>query len=385
MVTTQNADSILKSYYLGAVADQLDKSANPFLARIKKSTSDVWGKDVRRVVRYGVNGGVSAGAETGELPAAGSNNYAVFVANLKNLYGAIRISDKAIRASQNSAGAFIDLLNAEMEGLVQSSSYNFGRMLFGDGTGLLATITKLDPDNEHQFFVDSVRNLAEGMVIDLHSSATKVATHTILSVDRDRNVIKLDGDTHATPTNYKIFVQNSKDAELTGLAAIFGTGDLYGVARKSNPWMNPVIKKEAGAITEDVIQETMDKVEANSGSKTNFILCSWDVRRALVKLLSKTRLVDSVVLEGGFRALSYNGIPVVVDRFCPEGTMYLLNTDDFTLHQLCDWQWLEGEDGGVLKQIPGSPVYTATLVKYAELLCSRPAGQAMITGITDPV
>ena len=65
------------------------------------------------------------------------------------------------------------------------------------------------------------------------------------------------------------------------------------------------------------------------------------------------------------------------------GTMYLLNTNDFHLHQLCDWQWLEGENGRVLNQIPGKPVYQATLVKYAELMCYRPCGQAMMSGITE--
>jgi len=88
-------------------------------------------------------------------------------------------------------------------------------------------------------------------------------------------------------------------------------------------------------------------------------------------------------LNGGFKAMNYNGIPIVADRFCPEGTMYLLNTNDFTLHQLCDWQWLADDDGRVLKQIPGKPVYTATLVKYAELICSCPNGQGMLSGITE--
>jgi hypothetical protein len=95
------------------------------------------------------------------------------------------------------------------------------------------------------------------------------------------------------------------------------------------------------------------------------------------------RFVNTVELQGGFKAISYNGIPIVVDKFCPKGTMYFLNTDHFALHQLCDWQWLEGDDGKVLKQIPGKPVYTATLVKYAELLCSCPCGQGMLAGITE--
>ena len=42
-----------------------------------------------------------------------------------------------------------------------------------------------------------------------------------------------------------------------------------------------------------------------------------------------------------------------------------------------------GEDGKILKQVPGKPVYTATLVKYAELMCENPSGQGMLAGITE--
>ena len=93
--------------------------------------------------------------------------------------------------------------------------------------------------------------------------------------------------------------------------------------------------------------------------------------------------LSTMELEGGFKALSFNGIPVLVDRFCPAGTMYLLNTDDFKLCQLCDWQWLEAEDGKILKQVPGKAVYTATLVKYADLICERPCGQGRLSGIAE--
>ena len=65
--------------------------------------------------------------------------------------------------------------------------------------------------------------------------------------------------------------------------------------------------------------------------------------------------------------------------------MYLLNTNDFTLHQLCDWNWLENEDGKVLRQSENKPIYTATLVKYADLICDRPNGQAKISGISATV
>ena len=113
-------------------------------------------------------------------------------------------------------------------------------------------------------------------------------------------------------------------------------------------------------------------------------LCSYGVRRAYASALeSNKRSVNVTELEGGYKALTYAGIPIVADRFVPSGTMYLLASEDFELHQLCDWRWLEGENGSILRQIPGKPVFGATLVKYAELMCCRPCGQARLTGITE--
>lgn len=388
MVTMTTADNALKSFYLGAVSDMLNTSVNPLLAQIKQSTADVWGKDVRRLVRYGVNGGVGAGTEAGNLPAAGGNRYAQFVTTLKNLFGTIEISDKAIRSSANNEGAFVNLLSDEMDGLIKSSSFNFGRMLFGDGSG---TLTKVSSIAGGVVTVESVKNLAEGMIVDFVSASGNsvlAGGRTILSINRANKTVTVDGNTltiEGVPAASRIVVQNSDGLELTGLGAIFGDGDtLYGVSREDNEWMNPYKKDSVGSISETAIQTAIDYLEETSGSRVNFIVCSWGVKRALAEYFSTyKRIVDTMELAGGYKAMSFNGIPVVADRFCPDGTMYLLNTDDFCLHQLCDWQWLEGEDGKVLRQVAGKPVYTATLVKYADLVCTRPCGQAMLSGITE--
>ena len=388
MVTMETADNALKSFYLGAVADMLNTSVNPLLAQIKQTTADVWGKDVRRLVRYGVNGGVGAGTEAGDLPAAGGNHYAQFVTTLKNLFGTIEISDKAIRSSANNEGAFVNLLNDEMDGLVKSSSFNFGRMLFGDGSGTLTTVTGI---TSGKVTVASVKNLAEGMIVDFVAAtggSVLAGGRTILSIDRANKTVTVDGatlTTTAVPNASRIVMQNSDGLELTGLGAIFSDErTLYGVDRSTHEWMKPYMKSSVGAISETVIQTAIDNLEEVSGSRVNFIVCSWGVKRALAEYFSTyKRIVDTMELSGGYKAMSFNGIPVVADRFCPDGTMYLLNTDDFCLHQLCDWQWLEGEDGKVLRQVAGKPVYTATLVKYADLVCTRPCGQAMLSGITE--
>ncbi len=384
-VNLTSADKALKTLYLDVVSEQLNNNVNPLLARVKQSTNDVWGKEIKKLAVHGINGGIGAGTEDGDLPTATGNNYEQFVATLKNLYGTIEISDKAVRASENNSGAFVNLLNAEMEGLIKASGFNFGRMLFGDGSGVIG---KVQSASGNVITLDTVKNVIEGMLIDIREEggSTVTTSRRITGVDRINKTITVSGSTVTANAGDLITVQGSYNNEITGLAKIFDqTADtLYGVKKSENPWLSPYVKAVDGNISEAEIQIALDYIEENSGSAVNFIVCSWGVRRALINLMSKNkRIVDVMNLEGGFKALSYNGIPIVADRFCPEGTMYLLNTDDFTLHQLCDWQWLTGDDGRILKQVPGKPVYTATLVKYADLICDRPYGQGKLTGIKE--
>ncbi|MBR2647133.1 MAG: phage major capsid protein [Clostridia bacterium] len=387
MITIQTADNALKSFYLDAVAEALNTKTNPLLAQIEKTTADVTGKDVRKAVKIGINGGIGAGSETGDLPTASANDYVQFVATLKNLYGTIEISDKALRASANNEGAFVNLLNEEMQSLIKSASFNFGRMLFGDGSGKVATVNSVADNNV--LYVDNVNGLAEGMIVDFYSSTGEaledVRELKILAVDREAKSIKMSGASLSTidiPIGSGVYVQSSFGHEITGLGALFSNKDIYGVSRTKSV-MKPYAQENVGAITEEIIQKAIDTIEENSGSKVNFIVCSWGVKRALVAYCRANNIALPTVEVNGYKALEFNGIPVMADRFCPKGTMYLLNTDDFKLHQLCDWQWLEGEDGKILKQIPGKPVYTATLVKYAELMCERPCGQGRLIEIDE--
>ncbi len=387
MVTTTSADKALKTLYLGAVTEQLNTEINPFLAKIKQSTADVWGKEIRRVARYGINGGIGAGSETGDLPTAAGNNYEQFVSTLKNLYGTIEISDKAMRASANDAGAFVNLLNDEMDGLLKASALNFGRMLFGDGSGRLGrALTANDGNNvkvNNKYFMT-------GMLVEIYDekgAPTALGKRRIVDWDPVNCIVTLDGTlaADAIKSGYAFYVQGSKDGEITGLSALFkDSGTIYGLDRSQHKWLVPYMQSNVGEISETIIQRAIDYLEENAGSKVNFIVCSSGVKRAFMKhLATYKRNTDVMDLKGGFKALSFNGIPIVSDRFCPVGTMYLLNTDDFTLHQLCDWKWLESEDGKILKQNAGKPTYTATLVKYADLICSKPCGQAMLSGIAE--
>ena len=271
-----------------------------------------------------------------------------------------------------------------MKPTLKASKYNLGRMLYGDGDGKLATVAKASTSATSTISLSSVKKVALGMVIDIidNAGSKKLAQSRIIDIDRIAKTIKIDKQVATLATTDYITIQNSKGYELTGLGAIFGTKDIYGLKRSENSWLNPFTKNVGGTLDMGTIQEAIDYIDETTGSAVNFITCAYDVKKEYIKNLSANRInIDYMTLDGGFKALSYSGIPLVSDKFIEDGEMYLLNTDDFKMHQLCDWRWLEGDNGNVIKQKLGSPTYTATLVKYADIVCDRPCGQAKLTGI----
>ena len=390
MISLQSAENALKEAYLSVACNQLNTQANPLLAKIKQSSTDVYGKNIIKPCQVGLNGGVGAGTETGSLPTASGNNYKQFKTTLKNLYGTFEISDKAIRASSANPGAFVNLLNAEIDGLLTASKFNLGRMLYGDGSGKVCTVASYNATSK-VVTVDSVKGVAEGMILDCYSGDTIVADNSglkVASVDRVNKTIKFaTAPGTALTTSHAFYIQGSKDNEITGLGAIFGSStSLYGLTRADNTWLTPYKSTSAIEISDSAMQTAIDSLEENTGANVDFITCASDVRRAYQQYLANySRNIDVVNLDGGFKALTFNGIPVISDRFIENGTLYMLDTSKFTLCQLCDWEWLEGEGGNIIRQKPGYPAYTATLVKYADLLCELPAGQAKFTNVKSTV
>lgn len=378
MITITNADAALKDYYLDAVNAQLSGEVSPFFNAIAKSSENVFGKDVKLAVAKGGMAGVVAGAEDGALPSPRSNRYYGITLPLKNIYGTIEISDKAMRASENSAGAFVNLLNAEMEGLVSGAKANFARMLYGDGNGLLCKVASKKSD--HVLNVDAAKSYFVGLKVTVDLS-TPVTT-TITAVDVENKTVTVEADFKSTTFagGETISITGAEGNEIIGLAGIFDGDSVYGFNKSNEAYFKPYTKSVASSsLTESDIVDVIDYIEENADGKVNMILCSHKVRKQIAKLMSSSRrIVNSADIAAGYSSIVVNDVPVYADKFCPEDRIYFVNTDDFVLNQLCDWAWLEDEGGRILKQVAGKAAYSATLVKYAELVCKKPCGQGVI-------
>lgn len=385
MISLSTADSALKNVYLDVIKNELNNEMDPFYSKIKKTSQDITGNEIRKMVTIGVNGGIGAGSEVGSLPKAKESNFAALVTTLKNLYGQLEISDKALRASQNETGAFLNLLNAEMENLIEASKFNFRRILYGNGEPYLAK-TDNEEDGKRVYEVDKVNKLMPGMRItgvDQFGEAVSYLTNVeILDVDYQNSTITLpegcefnEEETDAPPISLKL--ATSSDNEIVGLAGILDSTrvpTLYGLERKNNSFLcatNQMIS--ASTATFSSILQTIDNIKLNYNANIDLIVCDYVWRRLYQKTLKTYAFnTDIMLLDGGVRAITVNGIPVIANRFIDNRTGYLLDTSTFSFHQLCDWTWLSNDKGQVIHQKEGYAAHTATLVKYCDLICDRP-------------
>lgn len=378
MITISNADAALKDYYLDAVNAQLNGEVSPFFNAIAKTSENVFGKDVKLAIARGGMAGVVAGAEDGELPSPRSNRYYGVTLPLKNIYGTIEISDKAMRASENSSGAFVNLLNAEMEGLVAGAKANIARMLYGDGNGYLCTVVSKKSD--YVLKVNCAKSYFTGLTVSV-GLATPIKAN-ITAVDVDENTVTLDESFNAATFagTEKISLYGAQGNEIIGLAGIFDGSTLYGFTKSEEAYFKPYIKHclKTGC-TESEMIDVIDRLEETCDGKVNMILCSHSVRKKIAQIMSSSRrIVNSADIAAGYSSIIINDVPVYADKFCPDDRIYFINTEDFSLNQLCDWAWLEDDGGKILRQVAGKAAYSATLVKYAELVCRKPCGQGMI-------
>ncbi|HKL74391.1 MAG TPA: phage major capsid protein, partial [Clostridia bacterium] len=330
--------------------------------------------------RMGISGSVGCGAEIEAYPTSDNARILNFTADLANIYGTLQISDKALRCSKNTPSDAVNLFQSELEALISSAKYNFNRMLFQNGEGKLATIASQD---SNVISVDSSRNFTPGMVVDIYTEEGDIANKgaTVIGVDYLTNTVAFDTEFADALLDGYVTVQNSLNKELNGLDYIFNptvANKLYGISTVDYPYFKPETVVEI-ELTCDKIQATIDLVEEKSGSLIDFIITSYDMRRKYLSHLRDIRSnVDYLNLDGGFKALSYNGVPVYADKFVESNTMYFLNSNDYLLAQLGDWDWITGIDGHILLPAEGSPYYVAHLVKYANLLCKRPFAQSKL-------
>jgi hypothetical protein len=136
------------------------------------------------------------------------------------------------------------------------------------------------------------------------------------------------------------------------------------------------------------MQEAVDAVEAQLADDTGgalsptILLTTRAIRRKYAELLkADKRFLDWKIMDGGFKVIEFNGIPMAVDNDAHMGEMYFLYEPSLQIYRMSDMEWME-EDGNVLTKIHGYDAYEAVLFCYQELGCSRRNVNAVLTDVS---
>lgn len=416
--TLSTVDAILKDDYKEYL-DNLNE-ANFILSQVETRKDTVQGRIARHAVHLGRSSGVGARAESGTLPTAGQQGYATVPVPVRYIYGRIQLSGPTIKQAVTDRGAFIDALDAEMEGIKKDAMKDVNRQLWGTSNGVIAQCGTTSSSTTvvlasstgttalRQLFFDG------GMVVDIGtvaSPATVASARTVTAVDETNKTITISGAGISTTSSHFVFRAGAGGAsnnsgqpgdgqiELTGLQTIVDdTAILHTINPSSQPKWKSYVNSNSGtnrSVTESLITGSIMKVLTNSGKKPSLLVSAEGVNLAISNLLlSLKRNMEQTQLKGGYAGIQFYSPSVsgkgdeaptalYADFDCPNNRLYGINPEVLVFHQVGDGFQFMDLDGAVMNRKPDQDAYEATLYMYGELACKQRNAHFVIKDLTE--
>lgn len=388
------ASGLLKKFYLGPLRNQINMGA-PLLAEIEKRSEMVSGEEVRIPLQLGRNEAVGArlDGQNVALPTAQEASWKQAVVTTKKLYGHIVITLPAMASMRNKEGAYMPAIEASTKTVSASLRDDVNRQIANNdslGRGILASFAAYGPGNSPTLAGSNVvtnRMVRAGMIVDI----VDVTNDAILATGRKITAvtgnpatsITIDGAAVTTTTNHRLVRSGSWKAELIGIDGIVSaTGVLHGIDPAVDPIWASYVAAVGGALTELVMHQALDEVDIASGSEDIRILAEHTQRRKLGAIQTTMKqFVNTAELKGGYKTITFNGHPIIVDKYIAPTVMYFLSMGNLSLQQETDWEWMD-DDGNILSRLAGTPNYEAAIYKFCELVTDRRNSHGKLTGLT---
>jgi hypothetical protein len=189
-----------------------------------------------------------------------------------------------------------------------------------------------------------------------------------------------------------IFTNTANTLAPLGFPAAIDDGTsvaLYGgINRSTNTWWQSK-KYNAGAVnlTRALALQWLTGGTKQQGEKPNFGVCgfaTWLVLAqdylGLERYIPGENVTDTYV--SGFDALMVAGVPIYADPYCPEGTLYFVNTNylTFRIHQNFEWEFMDFES-----MIPAFQLaYTGVVIMIGCLVNTKPKASVQVFNLNFP-
>ena len=398
-VTLTQVSAALKEVYEDRIAEQYSNEIT-FGKRIEK-TSDgisdmIGGKYLDFPIEVARNPGISYRAEGEALGNPGAIPFAEVHVPVYAGYGRVRFTGHVMTLAKTKPQAFADMARRNMDSLKKAAVKDSGRIYYGDGTGLLASVsTATGPLNTVTVLNAEGYNVTQGMEVDILVRSTGAALVTgrqvtLVVKGATETVITLDGAAFTTLTTHGIYragnYTGATQREPTGMNKIADSaGVLHTVDPATTPVWSGVERAMGGTITDTTMGIICDDIMVNGG-KVSAIFCSLGVRRGYFNYLKSTRQFHNTVeFSGGYKALTFhNGedIPVISDVDCPASTMFFVDESQMSIRQAEDWKFVD-DQGSIFEKVSGYDMFDVTIRKFWELCTYQRNAQGVLRTITE--
>lgn len=430
--TLDGYDKFLKEWYLSSWIDQLN-SMTTVWKLFRKKLVDFSGRRMIIPIRTSRNTGIgavpnSSGGSVPTLMTAGSQGIENAICTPAIVTGAIQISQDVMDASKNNRGAFYEVVDFEMRGLVQDMAEDLDRQMCGNGSGTLATINT-GTSSVETCSVSTHRPFFTGMIVDFWSTPASGATKnaediTITDVTRNSDgsgAISWSGAETVTQGG-AVAKANVRTAtagyEMMGVDGIVDSADpplldsggYLGIDRSTagNGYWIAYEKALGAAFTEEDIQNAFDAAHDNSNGDVNCLLMNRLTRGSLYATLATSnprRFVDTNVVKSGYLSgkvedqhpdgqdwLFWDGrVPIIVDKFAfvdiddvvgpaALGNIYGLDLSSFFMALVTDFKWWSPEGQILHRSDSRAFSVMADMYIYGNLVCDAPRKNFKIQG-----
>jgi hypothetical protein len=411
----------MKQFYLGPLQDQLNNEIMAF-DLFQKEKVDWVGREAIIPVRTARNNSPAFSA-TAALPTAGQQTYASLTVSAKYLYGRMEIQGPAIAQAKASVGAFINGLQVELDGAMETVKNSADQAMFtgGGAVGFLNERENFAADTNIEFS-GNIDLIPETAAAKVAGTLVRLDTYKSIPVTMYRDAgakqhIKFDGavdtrdidgaGTAAAGTAHCVII-GAKTAESMGIYGNLGEKTHFGVDRSTGTdvVLQSIVRAANTGGTGDRVdlntgrmQAILDDIATDSGTTPDCMIAHYVFRQQYVGQLSfnsqvnitgstlntsRTKSVDNGDAGFDMGSLSFNGIPLKVSRHCGKGLLIFLHTKSWSLVQIEDPN-LADLDGNVLSRVTGSDSYEAYVRYYYNLVCKQPNRNAILVGLNFPV
>jgi hypothetical protein len=391
-------DKLLKEGYREP-ARMLLNQGTPLLAQVEKDTESIEGRRLVLAVHVGRSEGVGSLGENDNVPAAQEQRYENLLIPPKYQAGRIRLSLAMMKSASGGKASFLKALEVETKGMLAELKEDVDRQIaFNDSLGRnrLATTGVTTASNTVVIAAEFVTRytLRKNMridIIDNDDDSVLAADRKITSVTKNAagqvTAIGIDGAVVTTDATHRITRTGSWKDGFVGIPGIVAkTGLLHGIDPATEPEWASAEEENGGtprALTDDVLQEASDLAWANVGDENAFMVVSntFQRRKYIAAQTAIKQHVNTMDLKGGYKSISWNDNPFVIDRFVSDDRLYLVNRKHLKLGKLADWDWFD-EDGAILSRVADKMAVEAFIYMFGELLTDRRNAHVLVSDLT---